>query len=166
MNRRPDPRPLGARWRHPVRRGPGRDESGQALVEFALVLPLLVLLVGIAFNGWDAMQVSIRLTSAARAGAIAAANALSLDEPTNSVKQAAIDAINQEEGGGSTFQGDSSQPNSVSVVTNTSESLNDDGNGDTGTIGTVTVTITPSSITLIPFVQQISVATHATARYS
>ena len=147
-----------------------RDESGQALVEFALVLPLLVLLVGIAFNGWDAMQVSIRLTSAARAGAIAAANALADQETTTQAQDAATNAINQEEGGGSTFQdlpGESSQPNYVNIAVNPGETLSTGGGiGSSGTIGTVTITITPSSITLIPFVQQISVATHATARYS
>jgi len=147
-----------------------RDESGQALVEFALVLPLLVLLVGIAFNGWDAMQVSIRLTSAARAGAIAAANALADQETTTQAQDAATNAINQEEGGGSTFQdlpGESSQPNYVNIAVNPGETLSSGGGiGSSGTIGTVTITITPSSITLIPFVQQISVATHATARYS
>lgn len=162
MTRRPDPRPPGARWRHLVRGRSAGDESGQALVEFALVLPLLVLLVGVAFNGWDAMQVSIRLTSVARAGAIAAANAIADQETTAQAQDAATTAINQEEGGGSTFQdGQMSQPNYVSIANNPSESLS---NG--GTIGTVTITITPSSITLIPFVQQISVATHATARYS
>jgi Flp pilus assembly protein TadG len=147
-----------------------RDESGQALVEFALVLPLLVLLVGIAFNGWDAMQVSIRLTSAARAGAIAAANALADQETTTQAQDAATNAINQEEGGGSTFQdlpGESSQPNYGNIAVNPGETLSSGGGiGSSGTIGTVTITITPSSITLIPFVQQISVATHATARYS
>jgi hypothetical protein len=116
--------------------------------------------VGIAFNGWDAMQVSIRLTSAARAGAIAAANAIALGQ-SSAAQGDAINAINQEEGGGGTFQANPSRPNYVNVVTNSSEPLS---NG--GTIGTVTVTITPSSITLIPFIQQISVATHATARYS
>jgi Flp pilus assembly protein TadG len=146
----------------------GRDEGGQALVEFALVLPLLVLVVGVAFNGWNAMQVSIRLTSAARAGAIAAANALSTQETTTQAQDAATAAINQEEGGGSTFQdnpGQSSQPNYVNIVNNPSAPLINCG-CSSGTIGTVTITITPSSITLIPFVQQISVATHATARYS
>jgi hypothetical protein len=126
--------------------------------------------VGVAFNGWDAMQVSIRLTSAARAGAIAAANALADQETTTQAQQAATIAINQEEGGGSTFQdspGQASQPNYVNIAVNPGESLSNGGGiGSSGTIGTVTITITPSSITLIPFVQQISVATHATARYS
>jgi Flp pilus assembly protein TadG len=138
------------------------------LVEFALVLPLLVLLLGVAFNGWNAMQVSIRLTSAARAGAIAAANALSMQETTTQAQDAATAAINQEEGDVTTFQdnpGQSSQPNYVNIVVNPSEPLTNCACGG-GTIGTVRITITPSSITLIPFVQQISVATHATARYS
>jgi hypothetical protein len=123
--------------------------------------------VGIAFNGWDAMQVSIRLTSAARAGAIAAANAIVDGDTTSQAQQAAIMAINQEEGGGSTFQANAAKPNYVNVVSNPGEPLtNGGGASGTGTIGTVTVTITPSSITLIPFIQQISVATHATARYT
>ena len=140
-----------------MRRG---DERGAALVEFALVLPLLVLLVGIAFNGWDAMQVSIRLTSAARAGAIAAANALVDQDTTSQAQDLAVAAINQEEGNNLYQDQQQSQPNYVNINT-TPESLNGGG-----AIGTVTITITPSSITLIPFIQQISVATHATARYS
>ena len=160
MNRRPDPRPSGTRWRQAVRRVSSRDESGQALVEFALVLPLLVLLVGIAFNGWDAMQVSIRLTSAARAGAIAAANALVDQDTPSQAQDAATAAINQEEGGSLYQDQQQSKANYVNI-NNTSEPLNGGGS-----IGTVTITITPPYITLIPFVQQISVATHATARYS
>ena len=57
----------------PRRRSRQRDESGTALVELALVLPLVILLLGVAFNGWNGMQATIRLTSAARAGAIVAA---------------------------------------------------------------------------------------------
>ncbi len=69
-----------------VRRGD--DEDGQSAVEFALILPVIVLLVAIAFNGWSALQSSIRLTSAARAGAIAAAN--DLGAPNNKSTSTAL----------------------------------------------------------------------------
>jgi Flp pilus assembly protein TadG len=154
MHRRPDTRPPGARSGRPARLGRDGDERGTALVEFALVLPLIVLLVGIAFNGWDAMQTSIRLTSAARAGAIAAANALGAGYPQNTAQTDATTAIDQEEGSGSNLQA------YVTVSPPQTETLSGT------TISTVTVTISPSPITLIPFVEKISVATHATARFS
>ncbi len=79
------------------------DETGTALVELALVIPLVMLLLGAAFNGWNGMQESIRLTSAARAGAIVAANDLtaSSSHPAMTQSQALADAttaINAEEG--------------------------------------------------------------------
>src|SRR5580693_2663826 len=75
-----------------------RDESGQALVEFALVLPLVILIVAVAFNGWDGMQKTIRLTSAARAGAIVAASDLAAGDSQQTAWNDAVTAINAEEG--------------------------------------------------------------------
>lgn len=46
------------------------------MVEMVVILPLVLILLSFAFMGWDSMQQSIRLTSAARAGAIKAANDL------------------------------------------------------------------------------------------
>jgi len=155
MHRHPDTGVLRSNSSRPAHHVRGRDERGAALVEFALVLPLIVLLVGIAFNGWDAMQTSIRLTSAARAGAIAAANDLGAGDPRSRALTDATTAINQEEGSGSNLQ------DYVSMAPPQTQTLSSGA-----TISTVTITISPSPITLIPFVQKISVATHATARYS
>ena len=63
----------------------------------------MILLLGVAFNGWNGMQESIRLTSAARAGAIVAANDLTStsSHPAMTQDQALDDAttaINAEEG--------------------------------------------------------------------
>jgi Flp pilus assembly protein TadG len=146
-----------------------RDESGQALVEFALVLPLVILIVAVAFNGWDGMQKTIRLTSAARAGAIQAAAVLALDpmnpaNETQNAKDAAVNAINAEEGATGVYQDtNASQPDFVAMVLST-QSIS--SGTSTVSIGTVTITISPSSVTLVPFVGHISVTTHATARFS
>jgi Flp pilus assembly protein TadG len=148
-----------------------RDDTGQALVEFALVLPLLVLLMGIAFNGWNAMELSIRLTSAARAGAIAAANTIGTDNllPGQAVstaqqlaaQNAAMTAVNAEEGVSAVYQDtDASHSNYVAILVNPQDQTT---NGPT--IGTVKITISPAPATLIPFVGKISVTTDATARY-
>lgn len=51
------------------------SERGQALVELALVLPLLVAFAGLILIGGQLMAVEVRLTDAARAGAVAAAAA-------------------------------------------------------------------------------------------
>jgi Flp pilus assembly protein TadG len=145
-----------------------RDESGQALVEFALVLPLVILIVAVAFNGWDGMQTTIRLTSAARAGALQAAAILAQDpaDPTNEQQpawDAAVNAVNAEENT-SVYQNlNSSQPDYVNLVIQTQ---NVSSGTTTVAIGTVTITVSPSSVTLVPYVGHISVTTHATARYS
>jgi Flp pilus assembly protein TadG len=53
-----------------VRRGRSR---GQSLTEFALVLPIALLLLALAATGGQMLATSIDLTQAARSGAIAAA---------------------------------------------------------------------------------------------
>ena len=69
-----------------------RGEDGQATVEFALVAPLLVVLVlaiaqlGILFNNW------ITLTDAARAGARAGAVSRFESNPTEAARQAVVAA--------------------------------------------------------------------------
>ena len=47
--------------------------GGQSLVEFAIVLPLMLLLVGGAYTMWTGLHSAIGVTSAARAGALTAA---------------------------------------------------------------------------------------------
>jgi Flp pilus assembly protein TadG len=143
-----------------------RDESGQALVEFALVLPLVILIVAVAFNGWDGMQKTIRLTSAARAGAIVAASDLAAGDSQQTAWNDAVTAINAEEGDTSVavYQNtNSSQPNYVNIAT-PQQTLS--SGATTVIVKVVTITVSPSSVTLVPYVGHISVTTHATARYS
>ncbi len=144
----------------PLRR---RDEDGQSLVEFALVLPLVILIVAVAFNGWDGMQESIRLTSAARAAAIRAASDLASNVPQSTLLDDVTKAVNQEENTTVYQHNSSGAPDFVNVSTNQTTIT------DTQTsfpMSTVTVTITPNPVTLIPFVGKISVTASATARYS
>jgi Flp pilus assembly protein TadG len=140
------------------------DESGTALVELALVAPIVIMFLGIAFNGWNGMQTSIRLTSAARAGALVAASDLSGNEalpPTGQPLTDATTAINNEEGLTGVYQStDASANNYVSIST-----AKDTVSGG-ATISLVTVTIRHSSNSFVPFVGSFPVTTHATARYS
>ena len=156
MNRRPD-----RDTRQMSRRVRRRDETGQALIEFALVLPLVLLLMGAAFNGWSATQLSVRLTSAARAGVIEAAHDMTID---SALTQTALDdataAINEEEGVTGVYQDtNAAADNYVSMAESTQVTMG-------VTINVVTITITASSGPLIPFVRDLSVAAHAAARYS
>ena len=70
----------------------GRSQNGQAIVEFALVLPILmasllgIIQFGIVFNNY------ITLTDATRAGARKAAVSRFLNDNGASAKQAVIDA--------------------------------------------------------------------------
>jgi Flp pilus assembly protein TadG len=147
------------------RGGRCHDETGTALVELALVIPLVILLLGIAFNGWNAMQESIRLTSAARAGAIVAANDLTTtsSHPAMTQKQAQDDAttaINAEEAA-IVYQDDDAGANNYVGITTASDTIS-----TTITIQTVTITIAHSSVSFVPFVGSFPVTTHATARYA
>jgi Flp pilus assembly protein TadG len=143
------------------------DESGTALVELALVLPLVILFLGVAFNGWNGMQATIRLTSAARAGAIVAASDLTANpnHPATSTNVALTDAtnaINQEEGVTNVFQSsDSSANNYVSLSTPPADVISSNVK-----MNVVTITISQTSVSFVPFVGSLPVTTHATARYS
>jgi Flp pilus assembly protein TadG len=146
-------RASGSEWRH--------DEAGTALVELALVIPLVMLLLGAAFNGWNGMQESIRLTSAARAGAIVAAN--DLTTKPGAVAQAATDAttaINSEEGTPGLYQSGNSGANNYVSVSTQSDTISSNI-----TINVVTVTISHASVSFVPFVGSFPVSTHATARF-
>jgi Flp pilus assembly protein TadG len=149
--------------------GGSRDESGTALVELALVIPMVILLLGIAFNGWNAMQESIRLTSAARAGALAAAYDLSNPgQPANGSYDGqpaddATTAINAEENT-NVYQDTDSGANDYVSMSTAQDILATGVNGVT--INTVTITISEKSVSFVPFVGSFPVTTHATARYS
>jgi Flp pilus assembly protein TadG len=143
-----------------------RDEAGTALVELALVLPLVILLLGVAFNGWSGMQEAVRLTSAARAGAIVAASDLTSNPnhaPT-STNQALIDAttaVNKEEGATNLYQSVDAAANNYVAMSETTDNISSGV-----AINVVTITISQSSVSLVPFVGSLPVTTHATARYS
>ncbi len=137
-----------------------RDEAGQAVVEMALVLPLVALLLAIAFNAWSAMQLSVRLTSAARAGALVAASDLGKNDTAKQAQDAATAAINAEESTNVYQDINAVAANYVSMSQPPPQSVSGVN------IDVVTVTITESSTTLIPFVHDLSVNAHATARYA
>jgi Flp pilus assembly protein TadG len=154
-----------------MRRRRRGDESGQALVEFALVLPLVALLMAVAFNGWNGIQLSLRLTSGARAGAIAAANYLATQptQPANAAElQTAQDNatadVNAEENTTIYQDSNSSQPDYVGIST-TSSSFTDSTSA-TVTINVVRITISQVSVDLVPIVGAIGVSVHASAEYS
>lgn len=88
-----DPRPSPLRRR----RAPAR---GQSLVEFAVAFPLFLLLVAVCFTASSAMNSSIGLTGAARAGAIAAANDVTINANVALPSELAdaVAAVNAEEG--------------------------------------------------------------------
>ena len=134
-------------------------EAGQAMVEFVVLLPLVVLLFGVAFTGWQGMQTSIRLTTAARAGAIVAAN--DLKSGGNALDDATL-AVNQEEGVTNVYQDTS--PSSDNYV---SMSVTTDTLGSAGlTIDVVKISIAHTVLPLVPGVWKLSVTSSATARYS
>ena len=137
-------------------------------MELALVIPLVILLMGIAFNGWNAMQSSIRLTSAARAGAIVAANDVtsSSTHPALTTSVALTDAtnaVNDEEGTTSPalYQSTDSSANDYVSLSQSTQTIS----GGIS-MSVVTITISHSSLSFVPFVGSFPVTTHATARYS
>ena len=139
-----------------------RGESGQSIAEMALVAPILVILSGIAFNGWSALQSSIRLTTAARSGAISAANDLANSKPTLALTDATT-AINLEEGVTNVYQStNAAADNYVSMSpVPTSDAL-----GGTGvTIFVVTIKISHLVSAWVPVFQNIHMTAAATARY-
>lgn len=149
--------PPGGRWR--------RDEGGQALVEFALVLPLIALMMAVAFNGWDGIQLDLRLTSAARAGAIQAANVLAANNG-GSPNDAATSAINSEEDTTVYQDNNPTGADFVNVVYPDNETIAASGGNAAIAMQLVTVTISNVSVTLVPIVGNISVSAHASARYT
>ena len=150
------------RTHRPSSRSGRRDEAGTALVEFALVLPLLALLTGVAFNGWNGMQLDIGLTSAARAGAIQAANDLASDPTqTQAAQTDATTAINEEEGDTNVYQDTDQTANNYVGISEGTDTV-----ASGVTINVVTITISRVSETLVPVVASFHVSVDASARYS
>lgn len=71
-----------------------RSEEGQALVEFALVAPLLFLILFGIIQFGIAFMNSVALTDAVRAGARKAAVSRSAADPTQATKTAVLGAAN------------------------------------------------------------------------
>ncbi len=155
-------RPTG--WRRRATRpfARRRDDDGQALIELVLVLPLVALILGAGFNGWNAMQFSVRLTSAARAGAIKAANDLGTN-PTQlqTAWDDATTAVNQEEGVVNMYQDQNSAADNYVRMSEKTDSV-----PGGSSINVVTITITRNSVTLIPVIGNLHVSVQAAARYS
>jgi len=146
------------RTRHARR---AHDESGQAIIEFVLVLPVVALLLGVAFNGWNSMDLSVQLTSAARAGAIQAANDLGGGETQQQAWNDATAAVNAEQGQTTLYQ--NTDPSAGDYVNMTTQS---ETTTDGTTMQTVKVVVTTTPVALVPFVHSLSVTASATARYS
>ena len=136
-------------------------------MEFALVLPLVILLMSVAFNGWNGIQLDLRLTGAARAGAIQAANILSGDaSQIQAAQDAATSAINREEAVSIYQDSDSSAPNYVGIATTQATAVDRSGIAPQITMNVVTISISQASVTLVPVIGKIGVSAHATAEYS
>jgi len=129
------------------------------MVEMVLILPLVLVMVGAAFTGWDAMQQTIRLTSAARAGAIKAANDIQAGQSVNAWSDATT-AVNQEENVNNVFQ--NTNPAAADYVK--MAQATDNLNGSGASINTVTITISNVHILVMPFVSNMTVTTSGTAR--
>ncbi|MHB1575937.1 MAG: TadE/TadG family type IV pilus assembly protein [Candidatus Dormibacteria bacterium] len=97
------------RWRQP----------GQAITEFAVVLPVAVVILALAATGGEMVMTDIGLTQAARAGAIAAAHDAAATPPDSIGVQTtdARTAANNEQGGVGSIQCSGAVPSGcVSVV--------------------------------------------------
>lgn len=82
-----------------------RPSRGQSLVEFALILPVAVLLLGLIATGGQMIITAINVTQAARAAAVAAASDYAKDPSDVSTQTTdASTAANDEEGGASSIK--------------------------------------------------------------
>src|SRR5581483_3731386 len=81
------------------RRRAGRHAQGQAIVESALVLPLLILLLAVGGTVWSALRSAIDLSTAARSGATQVTATLRVPGETTAIAgQNAAAAVNQDLG--------------------------------------------------------------------
>lgn len=92
-----------------------RGDTGQALVETALMLPALLALAALLLVGGQLLSVEVALTDAAAAGALAAAAAAGRGAPALAAATVAADA----EGGPLSCAGPGLPPGCVSVATAT-----------------------------------------------
>ncbi len=81
--------------------GRRHQAGGQSLVEFAISLPVLCLLLAVAYVGWQAVHTVIALNGAARAGAVTAANDVRKGLSTAQETTDVTSAVNAEQGSGS-----------------------------------------------------------------
>jgi hypothetical protein len=156
------------------------------MVEMALVLPFVLLVLGAAYTGWDAMHRTIGLTSAARAGTISAANDLQNGKSCTTALTDATNAVNAEEGVTGVYTAVTvgsglapctttttctavTTPAVAPAMTGSCVTLGTTtGTLSTGqglTVGLVTITVSRSVATDLPIVPGIKVAANGTARY-
>ena len=149
-----------------MERRAGFGERGTALVEFAILGPLIAILVGVAFTGWSALQTTVGLTSAARAGAIKAASDYAGGASLGTARCDARDVINSEENT-TIFQ--CTNPAAAFYVTvtppGTSTSIAASGTSPAITMNIVTVSISKTVSAFTPIAWNIPVSASATARY-
>lgn len=131
------------------------------MVEMAIIVPLVLMLLSVAVTGWSAMEQGIRLSSAARAGALKAANDLAAGQGASAWNDATV-VVNQEENVSNVYQDTNPAGADYVKMTKTADTLNGSGT----TINVVTIAITNTTAAVMPFVWDISVNTSATARYS
>ncbi|MGH7640816.1 MAG: TadE/TadG family type IV pilus assembly protein [Candidatus Dormibacteria bacterium] len=137
---------------NPTRRRRFGGRAGQAVTEFALVLPIAVLILGLAATGGQMLAESITLTQAARSAALAAANDYAAGNFSDEVHDATVAA--QDEQGGSAF----TCPGHNCVSVNNLSGVNYPG--QTMAVVVITQSIDP----FIPIVPQITVTGTATAQ--
>jgi Flp pilus assembly protein TadG len=75
-----------------------REAGGQSIVEFAISLPVLLLLLAVAYVGWQAVHTVIALNGAARAGAVTAANDVRKGIAQSQETTDVTNAVNAEQG--------------------------------------------------------------------
>ena len=77
---------------------------GQALVEFSLVFPVFLVMLAVAFDGWNVLNSAVALTGAARAGAIVAREDVDAGKSLAVAGLDATAAVNAAEGVPSTWK--------------------------------------------------------------
>ena len=149
-----------------------RRASGQSLIEFAVVLPLMLLMVAGAYAMWTGLHTVIGLTSAARAGSLTAANQLAKMGKTpgavtnaysaadlNAVLGSAVAAVNAEEGVNS-YQAAGplcTATNGCVSISSTPIPAGTDSNGNQTYLAEVTISISQAIAPPVALISQFTV---------